>query len=87
MIVPALAVVMPGSLVFAFASSLTGLFIGRLLTELGSGALSSVCTAALADLDAVADRRPHAAMIATFAFTNGAALGPLASSAALHLET
>jgi MFS family permease len=84
-IVPALIVVLSGSLVFAWASSLTGLFIGRLLTGLGSGALSGVCTAALADLDAASGRRPRAAMIATLAFTSGAALGPLTSSAALHL--
>lgn len=85
-IVPALVVVLSGSLVFAWASSLTGLFVGRLLTGLGSGALSGVCTAALADLDAVSGRRPRAAMIATLAFTSGAALGPLTASAALHLQ-
>ncbi|WP_238446587.1 MFS transporter [Azohydromonas australica] len=84
-IVPALVVVLSGSLVFAWASSLTGLFLGRLLTGLGSGALSGVCTAALADLDAASGRRPRAAMIATLAFTSGAALGPLTASAALHL--
>lgn len=83
-IVPALIVVLSGSLVFAWASSLTGLFFGRLLTGLGSGALSGVCTAALADLDAASGRRPRAALIATLAFTGGAALGPLTSSAALH---
>ncbi len=84
-IVPALVAVMAGSLVFAWASSLAGLFLGRLLTGIGSGALSGVCTAALADLDAVSGRRPRAAMIATLAFTTGAAFGPLTASAALHL--
>lgn len=61
-IVPALIVVLSGSLVFACASSLAGLFLGRLLTGLGSGALSGVCTAALVDLDAASGHRPRAAL-------------------------
>ncbi|WP_029002018.1 hypothetical protein [Azohydromonas australica] len=85
MIVPALVAVLAGSRVFAWASSLAGLFLGRLVTGIGSGALSGVCTVALADLDAASGRKPRAAMIATLAFTTGAALGPLTASAALHM--
>jgi MFS family permease len=86
-IVPALLVVVSGSLVFACATSLASLFVGRLLTGLGSGALSGVCTAALADLDAASAGKPRAAVIATLAFTSGAALGPLVTSAALQANS
>lgn len=85
-ILPALGVVALGSLVFAFAPNLTGLFVGRVLTGLGSGALSGVCTAALTDLDAAAGHKPRAALLATLAITAGAALGPLGSAAALQLD-
>lgn len=84
-ILPALGMVALGALLFAFADDLPELFLGRLLAGLGTGALTGSANAALMDFDAQ-DLRKRAASIATLAFTGGAALGPVLSSAALYLE-
>lgn len=84
-IVPALCVVAAGSLVFAFAEDLRGLFLGRFLAGVGTGALTGSANAALVGFDAQ-DRKKHAAVLATVSFTLGAALGPVLSSIAIGLE-
>jgi len=84
-IVPALLVVAAGSLVFAFSEQLPGLFLGRFLAGIGTGALTGSANAALVGFDAQ-DRKRHAAVLATVSFTCGAALGPVLSSIALGLE-
>lgn len=81
-IVPALCVVAAGSLVFAFADDLAGLFWGRFLAGIGTGALTGSANAALVGFDAQ-DRKKQAAVLATVSFTLGAALGPVLSSVAI----
>ncbi|MFJ4052973.1 MFS transporter [Pseudomonas sp. NPDC089743] len=83
-LVPALFVVAAGSLVFAVSTELTGLFMGRFLAGIGTGALTGSANAALVGFDAQ-DRKRHAAVLATISFTCGAALGPVLSSLALGL--
>lgn len=84
-IVPALIVVAVGSLVFAFSTELSGLFIGRFLAGVGTGALTGSANASLVGFDAK-DGKSHAAVLATVSFTLGAALGPVLSSAAIALD-
>lgn len=84
-IVPALLIVASGSLVFAFSSGLSGLFWGRFLAGVGTGALTGSANAALVGFDA-RDGKPQAAVLATVAFTLGAALGPVLSSTAIAFE-
>lgn len=84
-LVPALALVSLGSLTFAGGDSLAGLFAGRILSGIGTGALTGSCGAALADIDQLTGSR-RAALLSSVAFTLGAALGPTISSAALHFD-
>jgi len=85
LLLPALAVVGLGALIFGFADDLQALFLGRLLAGLGTGALTGSANAALMDFDNL-DRQRRAASLASLAFTGGAALGPVISSAALYLD-
>lgn len=84
-LVPALFAVAAGSLVFAFSTELDGLFLGRFLAGVGTGALTGSANAALVGFDAQ-DRKRHAAVLATVSFTSGAALGPVLSSAAIAVD-
>lgn len=84
-LLPALAVVGLGALLFGFADDLQALFLGRLLAGLGTGALTGSANAALMDFDNL-DRQRRAPSLASIAFTGGAALGPVISSAALYLD-
>lgn len=84
-LLPALAVVGLGALLFGFADDLQALFLGRLLAGLGTGALTGSANAALMDFDNL-DRQRRAPSLASIAFTSGAALGPVLSSAALYLD-
>jgi MFS family permease len=84
-IVPALAVVALGCMVFACSTELPGLFAGRFLAGVGTGALTGSANATLVGFDA-RDGKSHAAVLATVSFTLGAALGPVLSSAALGLD-
>lgn len=85
LILPGLAATAAGALVFAQAGSVEMLLAGRLLSGLGTGAVTGMATAALYDLSP-ARRRGRAAALATLAFTGGAAGGPLLASAALALD-
>lgn len=84
-IVPALVVVAIGSLVFAVAPSLAWLFAGRVLAGVGTGALVGSSNAALGDLDQIRGTKV-AAVVGSIAFTVGAAVGPIATSIALHYD-
>ncbi|NHN78060.1 MFS transporter [Azotobacter chroococcum] len=84
-LLPALAVVGLGALLFGLADDLQALFLGRLLAGLGTGALTGSANAALMDFDNL-DRQRRAPSLASIAFTGGAALGPVLSSAALYLD-
>lgn len=66
----------------AIASSLPILFLGRFLAGVGTGAITGTATAALSELDP-SPTHGRAAVIATLAFTGGAAIGPTVSSIAI----
>ena len=70
---------------FAFSTELYGLFLGRFLAGVGTGALTGSANAALVGFDAQ-DRKRHAAVLATVSFTSGAALGPVLSSVAIGVD-
>ena len=84
-IIPGLAVVALGAIVFAVADSLWMLLLGRFLAGFGTGAIAGTATAALYDLERP-EKRYHAAVIATVGFTLGATLGPVLTSIALFLD-
>ncbi|MEI4486182.1 MFS transporter [Frigidibacter sp. MR17.14] len=84
-ILPGLVITALGALIFARADTLAMLLVGRGLNGVGTGLIAGLATSALYDL-APAGRRAQAAMIATVAFTAGAAGGPLLSSAALAAD-
>ncbi|MFJ4156291.1 MFS transporter [Pseudomonas sp. NPDC089752] len=84
-IVPALVIVALGSIVFALSSTLDGLFLGRFLAGVGTGALTGSANASLVGFDA-RDNRSLAPVFATVSFTLGAALGPVLSSVALAFD-
>nr|WP_284700838.1 MFS transporter [Robbsia betulipollinis] len=85
LIVPALGVIAAGALCIAAATSVGGLIVGRLLSGLGTGALTGAASAALVELIAPVARK-RAAMLATTSITAGAALGPALSALALWLH-
>lgn len=85
LIIASLLVVIAGALIFASASNLPTLLIGRLLAGAGTGGLTGIANAALIELDPKADARANA-VLATAVFTAGCALGPMISSAALYLD-
>ncbi len=82
LLIPALACVIVGSLVFGFAGNTVMLLAGRLLTGIGTGTMLGAANRALIELDA--DQNHHrAAVISTAAFTLGAGFGPVFSGLAL----
>ncbi|MGI4856853.1 MAG: MFS transporter [Janthinobacterium lividum] len=85
LIVPALGVIAAGALCIAAATSVGGLIAGRLLSGLGTGALTGAASAALVELMAPVARK-RAALLATTSITAGAALGPALSALALWLH-
>ncbi|GAA5129609.1 MFS transporter [Pseudonocardia adelaidensis] len=75
-LLPAFAVAMLGSLVFALAPNTGWLFAGRVLQGLAVGAASAPLTAALTELEPGRDRR-KAALVSTVASVGGLGGGPL----------
>jgi MFS family permease len=84
-LLPALVLAVGGAIVFALAGNLWTLLIGRLLSGISTGLITSVASTALFELDDP-QKRGRAAMVSTIAFTAGAALGPCLSSLALALD-
>ncbi|WP_157982157.1 MFS transporter [Oceanicella sp. SM1341] len=81
-LLPALLVTAAGAVIFALADSMWMLMLGRLLSGLSTGMITSTASAALFDLD-TPEKRGRAATVSTVAFTGGAAFGPCLASAAL----
>ena len=75
-LVPAVALAMLGSLVFALAQGTSWLFAARVLQGLALGLASGALTAALSDLEPTGNRR-RAALVSTVAAVGGLGLGPL----------
>jgi MFS family permease len=81
---PSLAVVAVGALVFCFAQDLRWLVAARILSGAGTGALVGAASAALVDVDPHGNRQ-RAATLATLGFTAGAASGPALTAMILRL--
>lgn len=79
-LLPAMALAIGGTAVFALASNTWWLFVGRALQGLAAGAASSALTAALADLEPPG-RPGRASVVATVASMGGLGLGPLLAGA------
>lgn len=84
-ILPALMATIIGALVFAFAGEVWQLLLGRFLSGVSTGLITSTASTALFDLESP-EKRGRAATISTVAFTAGAASGPCLSSAALAAD-
>lgn len=78
-------VVIAGAAVFADASGLHALMLGRFLAGIGTGGITGTANAALLELDPDNNAR-RAAVLATSVFTAGCAIGPILSSAAIQLD-
>lgn len=84
LIIPSLVTVFIGAIWIAASNSVEGLIIGRLLSGMGTGALTGSASAALVELVAPGARK-RAAMLTTTSITAGGALGPAISAAALWI--
>jgi MFS family permease len=79
-LIPALLVAFVGALVFSLSTSLSALFVGRVLTGLALGAAIATATAYLTDLDAGTTPGPptlRSQIVGTTANIGGLAVGPL----------
>ncbi|WP_181409956.1 MFS transporter [Martelella alba] len=85
MMLPGLVITAAGALTFAFANDVTMLLAGRFLNGIGTGGITAMASASLYELSPP-HKRGQAAILATLAFTGGAAGGPLMSSAAMALN-
>ncbi len=81
-LLPALLITATGAILFALADQVWMLLVGRFLSGISTGLITSTASTALFDLDSE-DQRGRAATVSTIAFTGGAAAGPCLSSAAL----
>jgi len=81
--IPGLAFIALGGVVFALAQNPYWLAIGRLFTGIGTGVVTGAATAALVELDP-AGNRARAATVSALCLTAGATCGPVFSSAALR---
>ncbi|MCR8550541.1 MFS transporter [Salipiger sp. P9] len=84
-LVPGLIVTAAGLLVFALAENVAMLFAGRILNGAGAGMITGIASVRLYEL-APEHRRARAATVSTLAFSLGAAIGPMLTSAALALD-
>ncbi|MGO1297115.1 MAG: MFS transporter [Vibrio sp.] len=84
-ILPALGVVLVAGIVFCFADSFASLFVARLLTGIGTGALTGAANVSLAKIGPN-DKGKTAALIAVLSFTLGLSIGPLLTGLAIHYE-
>lgn len=75
-LIPALALAMAGSVVFALAAGTAWLFAARLVQGVALGTASGAVTAAMAELEPTGNRR-RAAMVAAVAAVAGVGAGPL----------
>lgn len=83
LMLPALAAVFGGALLFSVADSFSCLFIARLLAGVGTGALTGAANLSLVRYGPQ-DGGKVAALIATLSFTTGLAVGPVFSGIALQ---
>jgi len=83
MMMPALAAVFGGALLFSIADSFTYLFLARLLAGVGTGALTGAANISLVRYGPQ-DGGKVAALVATLSFTTGLALGPVFSGIAIQ---
>lgn len=83
MMIPGMIFTVAAGLVFAGATDLYWLALGRFFTGLGTGLVTGAATAALVELDPRANRA-RAGTLSALAFTAGASAGPLFSSLALR---
>lgn len=81
-ILPALVLTAAGAILFALASQVWMLLLGRFLSGLATGLITGTASAAIHALSRP-ERRQRAAAVSTVVFTAGAASGPCLSSAAL----
>jgi len=84
-LLPGLVATAAGALIFAMADGVPMLLAGRFLSGVSTGFITAAGSAILYELSPP-ERRGRAAMVATVAFTGGAAAGPCLSSAALALD-
>lgn len=84
-LVPGLIVTAVGLLVFGLAENVGMLLAGRILNGAGAGMITGIASVRLYEL-APEHRRARAAMVSTLAFSIGAAIGPMLTSAALALD-
>lgn len=84
-IILSLFLVLLGAAVFAFADSSLWLFIARVISGVGTGALTGAANVSLVRYGPN-DSGKIAALIATLSFTIGLALGPIISSLSLQLD-
>lgn len=75
-LIPAVALALAGSVVFALAAGTAWLFAARLVQGVALGTASGAVTAAMAELEPGGDRR-RAAMVAAVAAVAGVGAGPL----------
>lgn len=78
-LLPALGCAMAGGIAFAVSPGVPALVVGRALSGLASGALTSVAPAALAELEP-AGRTARASVVASASTVFGLAVGPLAGA-------
>lgn len=83
MMIPGMVFTVLAGLVFAAATDLYWLALGRFLTGVGTGVVTGAATAALVELDARGNRA-RAGTISALTLTAGATAGPLFSSLALR---
>lgn len=83
MMIPGMLFTVAAGLVFAGATDLYWLALGRFFTGLGTGMVTGAATAALVELDPRGNRA-RAGTLSALAFTAGATAGPLFSSLALR---
>jgi MFS family permease len=83
MMLPALMIVFFGALIFIYANSFEMLFLARLFSGIGTGALTGAANVSLVKYGPK-DQGKTAALIATLSFTTGLALGPVISGVALQ---
>lgn len=83
LMLPGMAFTLVAALVFAAATDLYWLALGRFLTGIGTGMVTGAATAALVELDPCGNRA-RAGVISALAFTAGATAGPLFSALGLR---
>lgn len=84
-IIPGLLLTALGAMIFAISDSVHMLLLGRFLSGAGTGVIAGLASASLFELSPPEGRKVSA-VVATVAFTGGAAAGPLLTSALLAVD-